>query len=140
MKNMYPNKQKDIELLKTLKEKKFIDAEMAEYISDRIVEIMPNLKDAFDKYDIRPRDMIRFRMVAEMCRSEREKKGLAFKQISLDLKVPQYRLKDVEGSSVKNIVADILEIYIDYLGLRKWFNSWKKHNMDVYDRLSKNKR
>lgn len=44
---MYPNKQKDIELLKTLKEKKFIDAEMAGYITDRIVEVMPNLKGDF---------------------------------------------------------------------------------------------
>ncbi len=137
---MYPNKQKDIELIKTLKEKKFIDVKMAGYITDRIVEVMPNLKGIIDKYDIRPKDMIRFQLVSEMCRSEREKKGLTFKQISLDLKVPQYRLKDVESSSVKNIVRDILEKYIDYLGLRKWFNSWKKHNMDVYERLSKNKR
>lgn len=137
---MYPNKQKDIELLKTLKEKKFIDAEMAGYITDRIVEVMPNLKEVLGKYDIRPKDLIRFQMVSEMCRSEREKKGLTFKRISLHLKVPQYRIKDVESSSVKNIVADILENYIGYLGLREWFNSWKKHNMDVYDRLSKNKR
>ena len=138
--NMYPNKHKDIEMLNILKNKKFIDAEMAEYIADRIVEIMPNLKEAFDKYDISPRDMIRFRIVAEMCRNARERKELTFKQISLDLKIPQYRLKDVESSSVKNIIADILEKYIDYLGLRKWFNSWKKYNMDVYGRLSEGKR
>jgi len=137
--NMYPDKQKDIEVIKALKEKKFIDAKMAGYITDKIVEVMPNLKDVLDKYDIRPKDMIRFQVVSGMCRSQREKKGLNFKHISLDLKIPQYRLKDVESSSVKNIIADILEKYIDYLGLRKWFNSWKKHNIDVYDRLSKNK-
>jgi len=137
---MYPNKQKDIEMLNAFKKKKFIDAEMAGYITDKIVKAMPNLKEVLGKYGINPKDMIRFQMVSEMCRNEREKKGLPFKQISLNLKVPQYRLKDVESSSVKNIVADILEKYIDYLGLRKWFNSWKKHNMDVYDRLSnKNK-
>lgn len=84
---------------------------MAGYITDRIVEVMPNLKGVLGKYDIRPKDLIRFQMVSEMCRSEREKKGLTFKQISLDLKAPQYRLKDVESSSVKNIVADILEKY-----------------------------
>lgn len=137
---MYPNKQKDIKLLKTLKEKKFIDAEMAKYIADRIVEIMPNLKEAFDRYDISPKDMIRFRMVAEMCRSQRDKKGLTFKQIASILKVPQYRLKYIEDSSVKHINADILENYVDYLDLRKWFNSWKKHNMDVYNRLPEGKR
>ena len=137
---MYPDKQKDIEVIKALKEKKFIDAKMAGYITDKIVELMPNLKWALDKYDISPKDMIRFQMVSEMCRNERQRKELTFKQISLDLKIPQYRLKDVESSSVKNIVADILEKYIDYLGLRKWFNSWKKHNMYVYGRLSEGKR
>ena len=136
---MYPNRQKDIEMLKALKEKKFIAARMAGYITDKIVEVMPNLKDVLDKYDIRPKDMIRLQVVSGMCRSQREKKGLNLKQIALSLNVPQYRLKDVEGSSVKNIIADILEKYIDYLELRKWFNSWKKHNTDVYNRLSKNK-
>lgn len=137
---MYPNKQKDIEVIKSLKKKKFIDAEMAGYITDKIVEVMPTLKRVIDKYDMRPKDMIRFQMVSEICRNEREKKKLTFKQISLALKVPQYRLKDVESSSIKNIVADILEKYIDYLGLHKSFNSWKKHNMDVYNRLLKEKK
>ena len=36
-------KNKDIRMLETLKKKKFIDAEMAGYIADKIVEIMPNL-------------------------------------------------------------------------------------------------
>lgn len=135
---MYRSKRKEIEMLKALKEKKFIDAKMAGYITDKIVEVMPNLKEVLGKYNINPKDMIRFQMVSEMCRSEREKKGLTFKQISLNLKVPQYRLQYVESSSMTNIDADILENYINYLGLRKWFSSWKKHNMDVYNRLSKN--
>lgn len=116
--------------------KRFIDAEMAGYIVDKIVEVMPNLKEALGKYDINPKDMVRFQMVSEICRSEREKKGITFKQIALSLKVPQYRLKYIESSSVKNINAVILESYIDYLGLRKWFNLWKRHNLDVYNRLT----
>ena len=137
--NMYPDKKKDIEVIKALKEKKFIDADMAGYITDKIVEVMPNLKEVLDKYDIRPKDMIRFRMLAEMCQSEREKRGITFKQIALNLKVPQYKLKYIESSSVKNINVYILESYIDYLSLRKWFSGWKRHNIDVYNRLSKEK-
>lgn len=34
--NMYPNKQKDIKVLKVLKKKKFIDAKMAGYIADKM--------------------------------------------------------------------------------------------------------
>lgn len=135
--DMYPDKKKDIEAVKAFKEKKFINAKMAEYIVDKVVKSMPNLKKAFDKYDINPKDMIRFQMVSKMCRSEREKKGLTFKQISVNLKTPQYRLKYIESSSLTHITIDILEAYIAYLGLRKWFSSWKKHNMDVYNRLLK---
>ena len=131
---------KKVEMLEAFKKKKFIDAEMAGYITDKIVEAMPNLKEAFSRYDINPKDMIRFQMVAEMCRSEREKKALTFKEIALSLKVPQYRLKDIKSSSVRNIRVDILDSYINYLGLRKWFNSWKKHNLDVCKRLSERER
>jgi len=137
--NMRSSKKKGTEIIKAFKEKKFIDEDMAGYITDKIIEAMPTLKRAIDKYDMNPKDMIRFQMVSEMCRNERERKKLTFKQISLDLKVPQYRLKDVEKSSVKTITVDILERYIDFLGLSQWFDSWKKHNADVYDRLSKNK-
>jgi hypothetical protein len=136
---MYPDKKKDKEVIKALKEKKFIDAKMAEYIMDKIIEVMPDLKKVLDKYDIGPKDMIRFQIVSEICRKEREEKNLSFKQIALELKVPQYKLKDIESSSVKHINANILESYIDYLGLRRWFNTWKKNNLDVYKRLSKEK-
>jgi hypothetical protein len=129
-------KNNDQGIINTMGNKRFIDAEMAGYIVDKIVEVMPNLKEALGKYDINPKDMVRFQMVSEVCRSEREKKGITFKQIALSLKVPQYRLKYIESSSVKNINAVILESYIDYFGLRKWFNLWKRHNLDVYNRLT----
>ncbi|OPX29471.1 MAG: hypothetical protein B1H08_03770 [Candidatus Omnitrophica bacterium 4484_171] len=132
-------KHKDIRMLEAFKRKKFIDAEMAGYIADKIIEIMPNLKEMVGKYDINVKDVIRFQSVSEKCRSEREKRGFAFKQIALSLKVPQYWLKYIESSSVKNINVDILKRYIDYLGLRRWFNLWKKNNLDVYARLSKEK-
>ena len=129
--------QGKVEMLKLFKGKKFIDERMAGYIKDKIVEALPALKAAFDKYDINPKDMIRFQAVSEMCQIERKKKGFAFKQIALSLKMPQYRLKDIENSRVTDINADILERYIDYLGLRECFDVWKEHNEDVYERLSK---
>jgi len=66
---------------------------MAGYIKDKIVEVMPNLGEALAEYNINPTDMIRFRMVSDRCRTERNKKGLSLKQISIDLKIAQYRLK-----------------------------------------------
>ena len=138
--NMRSNKKKEAEIIKAFKDKEFIDEDMAGFITDKIVEAMPTLKGAIDKYNMNPKDMIRFQMVSEMCWAERERKGLTFKQISVALKVPQYKLKDIEKSGVKTITVDILERYINFLGLNEWFNSWKKNNTDVYERLSKNKR
>jgi hypothetical protein len=137
---MYRSRRREIEMIKVLKEKKFIDTEMAGYIVDKIVEVMPNLREAVGKYGINMKGMIRFQLVSEMCRNEREKKGLTFKQIAISLKVPQYCLKDVESSSVKNIKVDILENYIDYLDLRRWFNKWKRCNKDVYKHLKEKAR
>ena len=124
-------------MIKAFKEKGFINEELAGYIEDMILAAMPVLGEANDKYGLRPKDMLRFQIVSETCRSQREKKGIAFKQASLALKVPQYRLKYIESSGVKYINAGILECYIDYLGLRDWFDSWKEYNLDVYKRLSK---
>jgi len=38
---------------------------------------------------------------------------------------------------MKNIKVDLLKNYINYLKLGRWFDSWKKHNLDVYKRLLK---
>jgi hypothetical protein len=134
------DKAKQIRMIEAFKKKKFIDDEMADFIAKGVFEILgSNFKEAVDKYDINMKDMIRFQLVSEMCRTKREKKGLTFRHIALTLKVPQYKLKYIESSNVKDINVDILEDYIDYLGLRRWFNAWKRHNLDVYKRLSRGK-
>ena len=53
------------------------------------------------------------------------------------MKIPQYRFNAIEKSDVKHIQPAILESYIDFLGIREWFNSWMRENADVYDRLKK---
>lgn len=66
-------KNKDVEMLEALKEKKFIDANMARHIRDRIFEAFPNLKGRLNKYDINSEDMIRFQLVSGKCRAERDR-------------------------------------------------------------------
>jgi len=137
--NIYPNSSyssKEVEMIETLKKKKYIDDEMADFIVNKVVETFgPNFARTMKKDDINMKDIIRFRMVAETCRNRREKKGLSFKQIAAVLKVPQYRLQDIEKSSVRYIKVDVLKNYVDYFGLCRWFNAWKKNNQDVYERL-----
>ena len=121
---------------RSMEKKQFIDEELAGYIVEEIGRGIPELKKGFAKHKHRAKDMIRFQPISEMCRHEREKKARTIKDVSGDLGIPQYRIKYVEEVSVENIHPDILEKYVDYLGFRKWFNSWKKCNMDVYERLS----
>ena len=126
--------------MQIIKKKKFIDAKLADFLAKGALEVLgPDVAEIANKCGINLRDMIRFQPVPEMCCKEREKKGFTFKQVALSLNVPQYHLKYIESSNLKNIKIDILESYIDYLGLCKWFSGWKRHNMDVYNRLSREK-
>lgn len=55
-------KRKEIELIETLKKKKFIDAKMTGFIANKIVEVLgTNFAELVGKYDINMKDMIRFR-------------------------------------------------------------------------------
>lgn len=70
-----------------------------------------------------------------MCRMRREEKGIRFKQISSALKIPQYKLKAIEENSVMNIVPEVLNRYVDYLGLGEEFGKWLEENSEVYEGL-----
>ena len=84
----------------------------------------------------RSKDTIRFRPVEVACKEAREKMGLTVKQAAEQMKVPQYRLQAVEENR-SEIRVDILERYIEFLGLREWFSTWVANNLDVYQRIEK---
>lgn len=81
------------------------------------------------------KDMIRFHPVGEECAKIKEQKGLSVKQIAAQMKIPQYRLKAIEKTDLIYIQLAVLERYIDFLGMREWFNAWVCENTDVYNRL-----
>lgn len=85
---------------------------------------------------IRWKDLLRFMPASERCRKMREEKGLSIKKTAASLKVPQYTLKAIEGGRCVAVRRDIVDRYIDFLGLREWFNQWIEENRDVYDRLA----
>jgi hypothetical protein len=84
--------------------------------------------------------MVRFMYISRLCQKKREEKGLDLKTISSKLKVPQYKLKYIEESGIGNVNTDVLEKYINYLGLEKEFNEWLNQNKDVYEQLCKSKK
>ncbi len=112
--------------------------------ADAMVEMMheklgPELSAAIEHTPFSQNHYFRFMYICDLCTKTREKKELSFKDISKDLKIPQYKLKYVEESGLNNIEPEILDKYIDYLGLRSEFSEWLKNNRDVYEELGTRK-
>ncbi|MCM8771330.1 MAG: helix-turn-helix domain-containing protein [Candidatus Omnitrophica bacterium] len=113
-----------------------------EFIDDKTAEKITCLIDTALGQDLTKRlgrdfskDMIRFHPVAQKCKQIRQEKGLTIKQVATSIKVPQYRLRAIEDSSLRYILFDVLKRYVDFLGLTDWFILWKDKNKDVYRRL-----
>jgi hypothetical protein len=98
-------------------------------------QLGPDLACMISTSPINMNHLIRFMGVASMCRARREEKGLGFKDISSGLKIPQYKLKAIEESSTMNIVPEILDKYVEYLGLGEEFGKWMEENREVYEGL-----
>jgi len=117
-----------------------INDETAEAAVSRIFESMPALGVAMEKYGINPKFMIRFQPISKLCQKTREAKNLTIKQVAMQLNVPQYRLKDIEAASVEKIVFDVLEKYVDLLGLKDFFSGWAEKNKDIHQHIKSGKR
>lgn len=121
------------------KKKEFINEETAQKIAQIAIDALgAEYAASVKKYNFKLEDVIRYRIVGEKLKEKREKEGISIKQASTDLKIPQYKIGHyMEGNTVKHIKKGLLEKYIKYLELDQWFEKWKEHNMDVYDRLGK---
>lgn len=51
------------------------------------------------------------------------------------LKVPQYRLKEIEACSTKRLRPEVVLKYIEFLGLAGWFGKWRKANAEYAKRM-----
>lgn len=71
---------------------------------------------------------IRFRAVAASCRQERERRGLTLKQMAVQVKLPQYRIKAVEEGSLTSIRSSALKKQISFLELQSWYDRWAAAN------------
>ena len=119
-----------------MKANKFISDKLAGSLVKEIEKAVPEIRDGVGRYKYLAKDMIRFQPIAEMCRHIREDNKIRIKGASKELGISQYKLKYIEEASVHNISHNHLERYVDYLGFRAYFDSWKRCSKDVYDRLS----
>ncbi len=80
-------------------------------------------------------DNVRFGSVQARCVERRESLGRSIREVSRELQLPQYRLKDIESCRVKQIEPSALARYISYLGIDSWFRQWCKANLVLSSRL-----
>jgi cytoskeletal protein RodZ len=87
------------------------------------------------QYGISPEDHFRFHPLAVRLEGARIERGLSLKAVAAALKVPKYRLTEIEASRTKSIDPEVLIRYVDYLGMKNWFGRWKKSNASLARRL-----
>jgi hypothetical protein len=82
------------------------------------------------------RDRMRIMSLEAECKKAREGMGITIKEAAQRIKVPQFRIKSIEGGPGGDITREALDKYIEFLGIRAWFDTWLKANGDVYKRLN----
>jgi hypothetical protein len=111
--------------------------------NDDVRELTDGLRDAmghsmtelFLRYGIDPEQHFRFMAVARRIVERREAKGLDIKTVARQMKVPQYRVRDIENGRVNRIVPALLAGYVNHLELKVWFGRWKKKNPSVVTKI-----
>jgi hypothetical protein len=95
---------------------------------------------AVEAYGLDVEAILRFMPVAEKCRIARTRKDLSLKDAARALRVPQYRLKDIEENRVGAVDQAVLVLYIELLDIKQWFSQWKAKNSSVYESFRPNAR
>ena len=81
------------------------------------------------------RDLMRTMPVGTACKEAREKMKITIRQAATQMKIQQSRIKGAEGDPGGSVTQEALEKYVDFLGIRGWFDTWLKVNRDVYERI-----
>jgi hypothetical protein len=72
--------------------------------------------------------LIRFLPVSNSCKTARMNRWFSIREIASTLNVPQYRLRAIEESRLRDVDLRVLESYVACLGLEAWYGKWKKAN------------
>jgi len=111
--------------------------EQVKMVVDKIRSALgPGISELADAFDLDLESTVRFMPVARRCKNRREEMGLSVKDVSTKLRIPQYRIKDIEAGSVRNISLQYILPYIDFLKIREWFDTWLKNNPGIIQEKS----
>ena len=113
----------------------FIDKKMAGKMARKIKkQLGPGFAQAVSSYKLNITDTLRFMPVANECVAARTQRGLDIKQVAGELKVPQYKITNIEHACFKDVEMDVLDKYVEYLGLEGYLKEWRENNRDLWDK------
>ncbi len=95
----------------------------------------PAVVSAFRDYRLDTEGMLRFMSVGAKLRELRELKALELKEVAAHLRIPQFRLREIESSSINNVVGEIVLRYAGFLGAERWLRRWCCMNPSLAERL-----
>ena len=100
------------------------------------VVIGPDVSKLALTLGVQAEEIIRFQSVAEQCTRARESRGSTFKDRAEILRVPQYRLKAIERSSLGEIRGEILAHYAEVLEIDQSLYKWVAANAALATKLN----
>ena len=110
-----------------------------QYVTEGVQQLFrESIPGVFEKYGKGLDDSVRFLSVAQKCSAARQSKGITIKEAAKALRTPQYRIRDIEQGSLRNVQFPILLGYVNFLGLKRWFGQWKAANRSLANRLASN--
>jgi hypothetical protein len=98
----------------------------------------PSVMGLAESYGVSLEDVVRFQAVTRRCVEARERAGLSLKDTAKQLGAPQYRIRDIESGSFKQIDTMVLRMYLEMLGLTSWYAEWSRANPALANRLAGN--
>jgi len=107
------------------------DDEVDFMIQEMRLALGPEMVEIMESHGLVMGDTVRWGSLRARCEEEREKRGLTLKDISLDLKIPQYRLRAIEEGTFREINPDFAHRYFNYLGIQSWVKRWARGNAEL---------
>jgi ribosome-binding protein aMBF1 (putative translation factor) len=128
---------KKIEALATKLHKRtsiLTDDEVAVVTRETSRALGPEFSEIIKSYGLVMSDTVRWDSLRARCEEEREKRGLSLRDISSDLKIPQYRLRAIERGSLPYLKPEFAHRYFRYLGIEPWVRRWARGNAEIAKR------
>lgn len=125
-----------IEMIQGIKGHRILSEKEVEKITQLLQDFLrlefPHMPEKFIES---AEETVRMHSLRKRFQSAREETGLSIKEIAAQLKVPQYRLKAIEGVSGSEIKQEIFQKYSEFFGLEDWVSEWVNANKKLADKL-----